>query len=513
MKRNLDLRKLNKAFFIFLRCRIKRYRTKQYKAGITVLLALLVSTCALTYYIGIGQSGIDTIAVATSPVIVNAAEPESEITSMPIESEKAEQKKYATSHKEVLEEYAISNKDDEDNQEPLTESPLPLSDIYAEPDSIAVFKCYYPDAVNYVWEIYDQQTDKWKAADDAEVVETTDELYRQVSTFFVPADEGGQTIRCRAERKTGDDISGTATLHIMSDIKDISAKEYISDAGRYISTREIPLLVSYKDGREETITGLNGLYFLEKEETSEQGTTDSGSMKETITTVLTTYDYVYLDGDKEGILRYQGKKGNIDVPIRLIGEDRIPPEIKELSFSDFEISTIDQPIPVTVTIVAEDDITAYPNLQYAFLPDGEEPQDDVWTKQPTFSVDITQNGKWIAYCRDESGNKAQEEKDIIVVDNKAPVVSLSLEENETWCTENKILVDAKDGLSIEYCYSCPQTGEDSGWSTKNEFVISQNGTWIVKVRDAVGNMTEEEITIDNIDNHAPVIRGITEKRD
>ncbi len=475
------------------------------------MLALLISTCALTYYIGIGQSGIDTIAVATSPVIVNAAEPESEIAAMPIESEKAERKKYATSHKEILGEYAISHKDDEDNQEPLTESPLTLSDIYAEPDSIAVFKCYYPDVVNYVWETYDQQTDEWRAADEADVVEITDELYRQVSTFFVPADDEGQTIRCRAERTTGDDISGTATLHILSDIKDISAEEYISDAGKYISTKEIPLQVSFRDGSKETVTGLNNLYFLQREETSEQGTTVTGSMTETITTVFTACDYAYLDGDTEGILRYQGKTGNIDVPIRLVGEDRTPPEIKELSFSDFEISTVDQPVPVTVTIIAKDNVTAYPNLKYAFLPDGEELQDEVWTEQSTFNVDITQNGKWIAYCRDESGNTAQEEKDIVVVDNKAPVVSLSLE-NETWCTENKILVDAKDGLSVEYCYSCLQTGEDSGWSTKNEFAISKNGTWIVKVRDAVGNMTEEEITIDNIDNHAPVIRKITEKK-
>ena len=161
--------------------------------------------------------------------------------------------------------------------------------------------------------------------------------------------------------------------------------------------------------------------------------------------------------------------------------------------------------------MAEDNVTAYPNLQYAFFPEGDEVPDEAWSDQSVITTDITQNGKWIAYCRDESGNTAQEEKEIVAVDNKAPVVTLSLE-NEAWCTENKILVDAKDGLSVEYCYSCPQTGEDSGWCTKDEFAVSKNGTWIVKVRDAVGNMTEEEITIDNIDNQAPVIRGITEKK-
>lgn len=166
-------------------------------------------------------------------------------------------------------------------------------------------------------------------------------------------------------------------------------------------------------------------------------------------------------------------------------------------------------MPVTVTIIADDNVTAYSNLQYAFLPEGEEPE--IWSDQSTFTVDITQNGKWIAYCRDESGNVIQEVREIVAVDNKAPEVSLSLE-NETWCTGNKILVNAKDGLSVEYCYCCPQTGIDSGWCTKDEYAVSENGTWTVKVRDAAGNVTEKEITIDNIDNKPPVIRGIKEKR-
>lgn len=487
------------------------------------MLTLLIGTCALTtYYVGIGESGIDMMVAARHPVIVNAAEPE--IKTEPtlimedenMESQiqyKAEGKKYATSHKEIREEYAISHRNEESDLEPLTESPLPLSDIYAEPDSLAAFKCYYPDALDYTWEIYDQSTDTWKRAEDAEVMEIMDELYRRVSTFLVPADKkyGNRTIRCRAELQTQDDILSTATLHILPAIKEITAEEYISDAGKYLSAREIPLQVRYQDGSEDTVTGLNGLYFLEKEETSEKETTDSGSLTETITTVITACDYAYLCGDTEGTLRYQSKAGNIDIPIRLIGEDKIPPEIKEVSISDFEISTVDQPVPVTVTIMAEDNVTAYPNLQYAFFPEGDEVPDEAWSDQSVITTDITQNGKWIAYCRDESGNTAQEEKEIVAVDNKAPVVTLSLE-NEAWCTENKILVDAKDGSSVEYCYSCPQTGEDSGWCTKDEFAVSKNGTWIVKVRDAVGNMTEEEITIDNIDNQAPVIRGITEKK-
>ena len=39
----------------------------------------------------------------------------------------------------------------------------------------------------------------------------------------------------------------------------------------------------------------------------------------------------------------------------------------------------------------------------------------------------------------------------------------------------------------------------------------QNSTWKVQVRDAAGNATEQDITVDNIDNQTPVIRNISEK--
>lgn len=521
MKSYLDLRKLNKAFIVFVRCRIRRYRTRNYAVRAAMLLILFTGGCVFTVSASAEKDEIDMVSVAAKPVIVNAAEPETEDTligSGTAEPEilyKADRTKYATSHIEKIPgEYAMSHNDEEISVEALTTEALLLSDLYVESGSIAVFKCYYPDALEYVWEIYDPDADKWQEVKAEDVIETTDELYRQISTFLVTPNEENkdQKVQCKVNHKSGENTTDTATLHILPDIESISVDEYISEAGNYVSARDIPIRVSYKNGSEDTITGLNGLYFLKKEESTEESTTVSGSMTETITTVLTTCEYDYLEGDKDEILRYQRRGENIDIPIRLIGEDSTPPEIKELSIGEFEISTVDQPVPVTVTIVAEDDVTTYQDLEYAFLPEEEELTEAAWTEQSSFVADITKNGKWAAYCRDKSGNIAKEEKDIIVVDNKAPTVQLSLE-NDTWCTENIILVNAKDGLSIEYCYSCSQTGEDSGWITKNEHVVTENGTWKVKVRDSVGNMAEEEIIIDNIDSQAPVIRGITEKKE
>ncbi len=520
MKRCLNLRKLNKAFLVFMRCRIRRYRTRRYTARAATVLIMLMAVG--TFVLSIGENSMDMAIMPAKPVIASEAEPDSVIT--PVDNgnadqkavSEAEQKKYATSHKEKSpEEDTAQNIDDEENiREPLTASPVTLSDIYAESGSIAAFKCFYPGAEAYTWETYDENSG-WIPAPADNITVNTDELYRQISTFMVLAPDKEQkelVVRCNVKRTAGAPITEEAALHVLPKIETVSADSYTAEAGTYISAREIPVQVSFADGSQDTVTGLGGLYFLEKEESTEQDTTVSGNMKEIITTVITAHDYMYLEGEKDVVLRYQGKNESVDVPVRLIGKDSTPPDITQLTIDDFEISTVDQPVAVHVAISAKDDVTAHSNLQYAFLHEGEEPQEETWTNQSSFDVDITMNGKWIAYCRDESGNIAKKERDIIAVDNKAPVVKLSLE-NETWCTENKILVDARDGLSVEYCYSCAQTGEDSGWITKNEYVVSQNGTWNVRARDAAGNMTEEEITIENIDNQAPVIKGITEKKE
>lgn len=502
MRRNLDLRKLNKALIVFIRCRLKRYRTKNYAAGAVAVITILLAGCSFIPSITIGNNSKDMMDVSTKPAIANpaivsAAEPEK--TSAEIKG-KAAQKEYATPHKEEIPE----------DLDPLTTSPLPLSDIYVESGSIAVFKCHYPDAEDYIWETCDENGE-WISAPVEDVLTSTDELYRQISLFMVSAadkKQDGLMVRCNVKRTgTAETTTEKATLHILPRIETVSADDYTAKAGTYISVGEIPVQVSFSDGSKDTVTGLGGLYFLEKEESSEHVTEESGNMTETITTVITAHDYMYLNGEKDVLLRYQGSNESTDIPIRLIGEDTTAPCITQVIISDFEISTVDEPVTVTVKIIAEDDITADPDLKYAFLPEGEEPSEEQWTDQSSFDADITMNGKWIAYCRDEGGNIAKEEKELVVVDNKAPVVQLSLE-SETWCTKNKILVNAKDGLSMEYCYSCAQTGEDSGWTTKNEHVITKNGTWKVRVRDAAGNITEEEITIDNIDNQPPVIRGI-----
>lgn len=397
--------------------------------------------------------------------------------------------------------------------EPLDDSIMEPSDLYAEQGSKAVFKAYHPKAQKYQWEIYDTEAEEWTAPPQGVVSEHRDELQREISTMELLADQEKQ-VRCQITVESGTPVTYDARLCLLSgSISSISAEKYHAEAGQYAAAEDIPVEVVYQDGTQETVTGLNGLCFLDQSESSQSGMTETGNIKETITTVRTAREYDHIEvGSKEETLLYRNGKESMDIPVSITGIDKTAPQITDFTISEFEVSNVDQDIPVTVTIQADDDITPLKRLMYAFLPEGKELQEEDWRDQPVFQAEITKNGVWKAFCRDEAGNIAEKEQEIVAVDTKAPVIRLILETKEdAWCPENKIFVSAEDELSVEYRYLCENTGEDSGWVIESSKSVSQNGDWIIQVRDAAGNVAEEKISINNIDVQAPMIRSITEK--
>ncbi len=395
---------------------------------------------------------------------------------------------------------------------PLDDSVMEPSDIYAEKGSAAVFKAYHPKALVYQWEIYDTETG-WIKAPQEDVSGYTDELYRNISSMGLLADQERQ-IRCRITTEEETSIYYEAKLYLLPGrISSISAENYETEAGKYMSAEDIPVEVVYQDGTQETVTGLNGLCFLDQSESTKRDMTETGNMKEVITTVRTAREYDHIDpGNKEGTLLYQNSKGeNVDIPVNIKGIDQTAPKISDFQISEFAVSNIEQEIPVTVTIKATDDITPSGRLAYAFLPEGKEPQETDWKDQSIFQTKIQQNGIWKAFCKDEAGNIAAKEQKIVAVDTTAPTIRLILEEQEGWCQKNKIYVSAEDDLSVEYRYLCEETGVDSGWIIESSQSVEKNGDWKIQVRDAAGNVAEEMISIVNIDTQCPVIRSISEK--
>lgn len=451
-------------------------------------------------------------AVAQAAEEAGETDPAADGEDKNINAEKTRQEGEAEAEEIETEETRTEEAEGQKKLIPLDNSVLKPSDAYAEMDSHAVFQSYHPQALNYQWEI-ETETGKWEEAPSEMVRERIDELQRNVSLLELKADRE-KTVRCRIDVGQKPAVTYAADLYILpGPVSSITVDEFHAETGKYVNAGEIPVEVTYQDGTQEVITGLSGLHFIDTEESKEHSETEAGNLKETITTVRTSSDYRSLKaGVTEETLCYKRQDGEaLEVPVHMKGLDLTAPVIHELHISEFEVSSVDQPVPVTISFAAEDDVTPVRHLSYAFLPEGAEVQEDDWSGDAVLQVEITQNGIWTAYCKDEAGNIAKTDRELIVVDNKAPVISLSLQNKEGWCQGNTIYVSAEDSLPVEYRYLCTISGEDSGWTAASSRQVTVNGIWTVQVRDAAGNIAEQDVTVDNVDNQPPVIRSITEK--
>lgn len=396
----------------------------------------------------------------------------------------------------------------------LTNQAVELKDIYSVKGETVCFKCYDKDAVSYGWEYYDTTAGEWQSVDDSLIYLHPDELGRKVSKLEMNAEEDNDRlmVRCTIDFQTKEAETQTASLHVIDDIKAIAIEDMETDADRYLGTDDLPVTVTYKDGKEEEIIGLNGLHFIAVEENTDDVTV-SGNRIETTTIIKKETDYFNTGMDrKEVLIRYRTDALEpIETTCSITGRDEKPPEISEVKMSPFEISNIDQPVNLTITITAEDDVTPYPELEYAFLYSDQELIESDWKKKSSFDVSIERNGIYYAYVRDRSGNVGKLEKEIITVDTKAPVISAVSLSEEDWCKCNTISVTARDAGEISYCFENKSAGINSGWITYSEYTADTNGIWIIRAKDAVGNITETEIEITNIDKEAPVIQRISAK--
>lgn len=397
----------------------------------------------------------------------------------------------------------------------VTSDPVMLHDLYAERGERVTFPCFRDGAESYAWEYYDMTIRDWA---EMEGVSGYDDLGRQISCAVVEASEenDGLMLRCKISLPEGEVITETACLYVFDKgIAGITLEDISTDAETYVSSRMIPVIVEYADGTTEEITGLSGLHFLQEVEQSvEESETLSGNCVEIITTAIAEVDYLYPEyGENQVRLRYHPRGLNakkMDAGMIFYGTDQNPPVISQVDFSDYTIGTDeDDQAEIMVTVMAEDDITPYPLLQYAVLPEGQEAAEADWHNRNCFNAVFDQNGTWVVYCRDQYGNVGSYEKDIIVSDHEAPeILSVTLEK-DGWQTANTIQVEASDDLSVTYSYSCAETGEDSGFIGRNYYEITHNGTWTVRVRDAAGNVSSEQIHVTSIDSQVPVILGIT----
>ncbi|MBD5539871.1 MAG: hypothetical protein HDR00_01515 [Lachnospiraceae bacterium] len=120
------------------------------------------------------------------------------------------------------------------------------------------------------------------------------------------------------------------------------------------------------------------------------------------------------------------------------------------------------------------------------------------------SYTVNQNGTYQVRAYDKLNN-ASDYKDAVVscIDIQAPVIKSLKPETEELCRSTLLTVEAADagcGLA-ELAYSW----NGGAWSSENKMKADHNGSYSVKVRDALGNETESRIDVTNIDDEPPAI--------
>lgn len=396
------------------------------------------------------------------------------------------------------------------DREPITNEIVKIRDLYVEKEAAITMKSFYPDATAYHWEQYDLKTKNWIVLDSTMGM---DELSREVSMCTVFCEEAISPVMLRCTVSTPEQkYEDIASIYVLNkEIKTISVPGCEANAGEYLSAKDVPVNITYIDGSQEQIKGLYGLYWIEEEASTEYSFSVSGNVIETVTTVFTDMEYRYIElGKARASMRYRMQEQNKgqDILTEIEGKDLAGPDILKVELGDYQVINEDKAVPVWVTITAVDNYTNYKKLSYCFLPSGIEPEEEDWKENPSWEADIDKNGIWVAYVKDENGNISTAERELIVVDQKAPDIQISLE-NTDWCESTKIMVEGTDNSAILYCYACPSTGENSGWTEAAEYAVSNNGIWAVSAKDTLGNTVTKEITISNIDKQMPVIHGIS----
>lgn len=429
-----------------------------------------------------------------------------------------QEKTKETQEADSVSENGTDEKRDEAARAILLDEEVEISDVYCPEGEEAVFYTYAPSAGGYEWEFYDKNLAKWRSVDELEEAETgfePDSYNRNLSILRIPAKKSYDGMKLRCNTGSRKNIP-TGLLHLIDPFESLEVPEEVqADANKLIYTSDIPVTIYYGEEKQE-IRGLQGLYFVYEVSTTEDVSKDANEVTKTVTTISREErNYMTMPGDNPILIRYREGDAESDHKINIIGSDSTPPTILSYKISDHEISARDKEggVEVKIDISAEDDCSDISDLKYCFIPEtelGEEgvPDQEKFAEESTITIHTNTNGAYVICVMDEAGNIAKETADLVVVDGKAPVLSVSLEypDMSKWYESNVIHVDAKDGTDLTYAYSC--NGRDSGYIMDPFYTVTANGTWTVSAKDAAGNISSEEITITNIDHMPPTILNV-----
>ncbi len=121
--------------------------------------------------------------------------------------------------------------------------------------------------------------------------------------------------------------------------------------------------------------------------------------------------------------------------------------------------------------------------------------------------DINENGSFQADAYDKLNNISDKiTVDISCIDRQAPDIRSLKTETAKYAKETKLLAEASDaGCGL---HALAYSWNGGAWTNKKEFKVTANGTYTLKVRDALGNESRKTITVSNIDREGPDIHSL-----
>lgn len=120
---------------------------------------------------------------------------------------------------------------------------------------------------------------------------------------------------------------------------------------------------------------------------------------------------------------------------------------------------------------------------------------------------ISSNGDYEVVVVDKAGNTLSEVVTVTNIDKVPPVINY-VDPPTEWTKEN-ILVDLEVTDNANQVTVTVNDKALQSDGTHYELVITENGKYVIKATDSVGNVTKKEISVSNIERYAPVISDVS----
>ena len=123
---------------------------------------------------------------------------------------------------------------------------------------------------------------------------------------------------------------------------------------------------------------------------------------------------------------------------------------------------------------------------------------------------VTQNGTYTLGIQAQGNTDLSQKISVTVnnIDNQAPTIHTFSKSTESWSQKVELCVRAEDTASGLAGQAYSYDGGAS-WTDQSSFVVEQNGTYSVIVRDAVGNQSTAKTEVTTIDRTAPTAEVVT----